>query len=140
MLRVTADNNILISALNFAGNPRALLNLAEAGTIRLAVSDAILGEVASVLRRKKFGWPEIGIIRVLNQTSRFAEHVEPWRKIDTVKEDPSDNRILECAATARSEYLVTGDNHLLSLVKFGKIQIVMLADFLEIRAQAGRGR
>jgi putative PIN family toxin of toxin-antitoxin system len=140
VLRVTADTNILISALNFSGNPRALLNLAEAGTIRLAVSNAILNEVASVLRRKKFGWPEIEIARALNQISRFAEHVEPWRKIDTIKEDPSDNRILECAATARSEYLVTGDNHLLKLGKFGKIQIVTVADFLEIQAQQGRGR
>ena len=117
-----------------------MLNLAEAGSIRLAVSDAILGELASVLRRRKFGWPEIEIAGALNQISRFAEHVEPWRKIDTVKEDPSDNRILECAATARSEYLVTGDNHLLALAKFGKIQIVKLADFLEVQAQAGRGR
>jgi predicted nucleic acid-binding protein len=39
VLRVTADTNIFISRLNFAGIPRRILNLAESGAIRLAVSD-----------------------------------------------------------------------------------------------------
>jgi predicted nucleic acid-binding protein len=42
VLRVTADSNIFISGLNFAGIPRQILNLAESGAIHLAVSDNIL--------------------------------------------------------------------------------------------------
>jgi uncharacterized protein len=55
VLRVTCDTNVIISALNFPGNPARILDMAEAGTIRLAVSDAILNEVERVLRRPKFG-------------------------------------------------------------------------------------
>jgi hypothetical protein len=54
-------------------------------------------EVTSVLRREKFGWPEVEIDRALTQISRFAEHVESKERIDTVAEDPTDDRILECA-------------------------------------------
>jgi putative PIN family toxin of toxin-antitoxin system len=140
VLRVTADTNVIISGLNFSGNPRRILNLAEAGVIHLAVSDAILDEVASVLRREKFGWPEAEIEWALNQISRFAEHVEPKQCIDVVTEDPTDNRILECAAASGSEYLVTGDNHLLKLGKLGGIKIVKPSDFLEIQSHQGHER
>jgi len=58
VLRVTADTNVIISALNFSGNPRHVLEMAEDGAIHLAVSDAILDEVERVLRRDKFGWPD----------------------------------------------------------------------------------
>jgi predicted nucleic acid-binding protein len=33
--------------------------------------------------------------------------------MDAIAEDPTDDRILECAVASQSEYLVTGDNHLL---------------------------
>jgi putative PIN family toxin of toxin-antitoxin system len=140
VLRVTADTNIFISGLNFAGIPRQILNLAESGAIRLAVSDNILDEVGRVLRREKFGWPEVEIDRALTQISRFTEHVESKQRIDSIAEDPTDDRILECAVASRSGFLVTGDNHLLKLGRFGGTKIVKPADFLEIQAQAGRGR
>jgi len=140
VLHVTADTNVIISGLNFSGNPRRILNLAEAGVIHLAVSDAILDEVASVLRREEFGWPEAEIEWALNQISRFAETAEPKHRIDVITEDPTDNRILEYAAASGSEYLVTGDNHLLKLGKFAGMKIVKPSDFLEIQSHQGHAR
>jgi predicted nucleic acid-binding protein len=78
--RVTADTNIFISGLNFAGIPRQILNFAESGAIHLAVSDDILDEVARVLLREKFGWLELEIGRALTQISRFTERVESKRR------------------------------------------------------------
>jgi predicted nucleic acid-binding protein len=43
VVSVTADTNIYVSALNFGGGPDRVLDLARAGTIRLAISEAILG-------------------------------------------------------------------------------------------------
>ena len=45
----------------------------------------------------------------------FANHVMPAEALTVVRADPDDNRILECAAAARSDYLVTGDKHLLKM-------------------------
>jgi uncharacterized protein len=56
-----------------------------------------------------------------------------------VAEDPTDDRILECAVASRSDYLVTGDNHLLKLGRFRNTKIVKPAAFLEIQAQEERG-
>ena len=138
MLRVTADTNVIISGLNFSGNPRRVLEMAEDGVIQLAISDAILDEVARVLRREKFGWSEEEIRKALSQISRFSEHVDPKQRIDIIAEDPTDNRILECAAASGSDYLVSGDKHLLKVGRYQGFEIVPPAELIEIQAQQGR--
>ena len=140
MLSVTADTNIFISGLNFRGNPYRVLEMAEEGLIRLTVSDAILNEIEEVLARPKFGWPPEEIDRALKQISRFCEHVEPKQRIDVVKDDPDDDCILECALAGKSEYLVTGDSHLLDIGQYQGVKIVTPAQFVEIMAQQGRRR
>jgi uncharacterized protein len=39
--------------------------------------------------------------------------------LNVVKEDPDDDRILECAAEAKSDFIVSEDKHLLRLGHFG---------------------
>ncbi|MGA7929706.1 MAG: putative toxin-antitoxin system toxin component, PIN family [Candidatus Sulfotelmatobacter sp.] len=111
MLRVTADSNIYISAMNFGGAPDKLLDMARNGDIVLAISDPIVEEVTHVLR-DKFGWTDEAIKLAQARIADFTEKVHPRRAIDVVKEDPSDNRILDCAEAGGSEFIVTGDAHL----------------------------
>jgi uncharacterized protein len=140
VLRATCDTNVLISGLNFSGNPRRILQMAEEGVIHLAVSDAILEEVVKVLRREKFGWEEEEIRRALRNITSFAEHVEPRQHIDIVKDDPTDNRILECAAASGSDYLISGDKHLLKVGQYQGVKIMAPAEFVGIAAQQARNR
>ena len=133
MLSVTADTNIYVSALNFGGPPDRVLELARVGRIRLALSDAIRDEVAGVLR-SKFGWSDEAVRAATARIADFTLHLRPRQVIHTVTEDPNDNRILECAAAAQSDYIVTGDKHLLRLGQFGAIKIVRPAEFLEIES------
>jgi putative PIN family toxin of toxin-antitoxin system len=135
LIRVTADTNIYISGLNFrGGHPFRFLELARTGKILLAVSDAILDEIAEVLQRK-FDWPAGDIAESRELISSFAQRVAPTETFDAVRDDPDDNRILECAAAARVDYVVSGDNHLLNLRTFRDIPIVKVADFMEIFEQ-----
>jgi len=53
-----------------------------------------------------------------------------------IKENPSDNRILECAVAAGSDYIVSGDKDLLRLGRYDSIRILNVADFLDL-AHAG---
>src|ERR1039458_2160341 len=90
----------------------------------LSVSDDILTEVERVLQRPKFGWTRKQIDDAIRELLTFTEHVEPKQRIDVVKDDPTDNRILDYAIAERSEYLITGDKHLLKLREYGKVKIV----------------
>jgi putative PIN family toxin of toxin-antitoxin system len=110
VLSVTLDSNLYISALNYGGPPLQVLDLARAGIIRLDVSGAILDEFAGVLR-DKFRWPESDIADAQQEIRSFVNQVTPGETLRVVLADPDDDRILECAAAARSDYLVTGDKH-----------------------------
>lgn len=131
MLSVTADTNIYVSAFHFGGVPRQLIDMAEAGEVRLAISDDIMNEVQRVLR-DKFHWSDSALKELEREVSGFTERVRPLRAVDTIKDDPPDNRILECAAAAKSDFIVTGDEHLLRLRRYGDVRIVRVAHFLEL--------
>ena len=139
MIRVTADSNIYISALLFGGPPDDILTLARDGKIHLVISDDILAEVSRVLT-EKFGWTAQAVSLARKNIGDFTEKVTPKQTVDVVKEDPTDDRILECAQEGRSEYLITRDKHLLKLKEFGPTKIVLAADFLQmLRVQGHAG-
>ena len=132
MLRVTADTNILISGLNFlGGKPFQFLDLARAGKINLTVSDAILDEMEDVLVRK-FGFTPEDVAEARARVRAMARTVKPVVALDVIREDPPDNRILECAVAAGSDYLVTGDKDLLRLKRYDSIRILNVSDFLDV--------
>jgi putative PIN family toxin of toxin-antitoxin system len=132
VIRVTADTNVLVSGLNFLrGKPFQLLQLAQAGRINLAISGAILEEVADVLSRK-FGWPAEDIAEARRRLQSMARTVTPSVQLNVIKEDPPDNRILECAVSAGSDYIVSGDQDLLRLERYDSIRIVNVSDFLKV--------
>lgn len=51
-----------------------------------------------------------------------------------IAHDPPDNRVLECAVSAGSDFIVTGDKDLLRLKRYDGIRIVSVAEFLDIAA------
>jgi putative PIN family toxin of toxin-antitoxin system len=123
MLRVVIDTNVIISALNFGGNPKAVLELARKGRIRNATSPFIISEIERVLTRK-FGWQMEVTEEVINDIQGFSHVINPPETIGIIK-NRSDNRILECALAGGADYLLSGDHHLTDLKTFGTINIVI---------------
>jgi putative PIN family toxin of toxin-antitoxin system len=114
---VTTDSNIWVSAFGYGGKPRRLIEMGDAGEIRIDISEFIIDEVLRRLR-EKFKWSPERLQEAADQMTAIARKVSPSRVVDVLKEDPADNRILEGAAEAKSEYIVTGDRGLLSLGNF----------------------
>jgi putative PIN family toxin of toxin-antitoxin system len=137
---VTADTNIYISGLRFSGLPEQFLDLARAGAVRLDISDDIMREVLKVLRVKFEYTPEM-LRETETNLASITHRVKPSATIDAIQSDPSDNRILECAAAAKSDYIVTGDEkHILPLGSYGGIPIVRVAEFLRQLSEPGQQR
>ena len=106
--------------------------LVRRGVVELHASTFILGEVDRVLR-EKLAWEEDRAERTVAQIRRVAGEIhEPAESVVTaIEDDPTENRILECALAADTELLVTGDKkHLLPLGFFRGIATVGLSDFL----------
>lgn len=130
MRSIVCDTNVLISAIIYGGNPERILLSAEKGEFTIFISPAILLEVSRILR-VKFKWQEYQIHEAISYLGKLCSVIKPDERITRVKNDPSDNRILECAITANVEYIVSGDKrHLLPVKKFRGIPIVSPATFL----------
>lgn len=139
MIKVTADTNVLVSGLTYRGKPFELLRLALEGEISLTTSQPIIDETVSVLARK-FSTPPQEIEEAKSLIHEAARTVRPAVELSVIKEDPPDNRILECAVSAGSDYIVTGDKDLLRLRQYAGIQIVNVSDFLGILRGQGQER
>lgn len=129
--RVVFDTNIYLSAILFGGALRLCLEAARRGEIILIVSRAILLELAKVLR-EKFGWGDSEIADVIVGLSKFSIIVRSTRKLTVIKDDPSDNRILEAAVEGKADMIISGDKqHILPLHRFRGIEILSAAEFLK---------
>jgi putative PIN family toxin of toxin-antitoxin system len=130
VLNVTLDTSVYVGALNSGGFGSRMFTMAQTGVIRIDISDAILDETIRVLR-DKFGWDGYRLHDARLRMASFTNRVTPAQTLDVIKEDPPDNRILECAVEAGSDYIVTWDKDPLRLGSYGNIRIIRAADFLQ---------
>lgn len=128
---VVLDTNILISSIFWRGLPYEVILNALKGKYSLYLSTEILNELEEKLNLK-FKFPEDKIKVHIEILREYGKIIEPTVKVDVIKEDPDDNRILECAVSCNADYIVSGDHHLLKLKQFKGIKIVTAKKFLEI--------
>ncbi|MCF8142920.1 MAG: putative toxin-antitoxin system toxin component, PIN family [Deltaproteobacteria bacterium] len=128
-MKVVFDTDIHISAFVIPGGnaERAYLHAIE-GDFNLCTSIAILTELARKLD-EKFGWEKHRIEQVITAIGNLATIFKPSPRLKVVSDDP-DNRVLECALEAGAELIVTGDQHLLKLIKYQHVGIIRLSTFL----------
>lgn len=129
-VRVVLDTNVIISGFLTPGNSRNILALAAQRAIFVFSSPILEKELADVLRDKlKHGSATISH-ELLTYRELVHELVYPKVKLDIIPNDPVDNRILETAVEAKSDLIITGDKHLLTLGKYRHIKIIKPSDFL----------
>ena len=128
--KVVFDTNIYLSAIIFGGNPRKVLQLAIDEKILLYSSTEILFEVALKLKGK-FKWSAKQINFTIKNIGNLAKIVRIKEKIDFIKKDPTDNKILEAAIESKAGFIITGDSHLLELKSYKRIKIIKATELLE---------
>ena len=130
MRAVTPDSNLYISALIWGGKPQQLLEIALARKVRLFISDAIMDEVLEVLE-KKFNHSPKRLALEKEYIGKCTVRCVPKVRLDVVKDDPDDNRILECAVHSRSEAIITHDKDLLRMKSYHGIRMMKVNEFLQ---------
>lgn len=140
MLKVVVDTNQFVSSLITRKGPSAgLLQAWREHAYILITSTEILKEVARVLRypriARKYSLREEDIKSFLNLIEHEAVILPETIKINVIKDDPDDNKILACALEAQAQYIVSGDNHLLNLRQYKDIAIVTVREFLSQKGQ-----
>jgi uncharacterized protein len=140
MIRVVVDANVFVSAaLKPHSKPAQIIGLVKKGKIALVLSQAILEELRKVFRypkiKKELRLSVSEIDETLGKITAGAVLTPVNIKISAVKDDPEDNRYLECAVEGQADYIISGDRHLTQLKFFQGIIIIDPAAFSELRGE-----
>ncbi|MHB1348672.1 MAG: putative toxin-antitoxin system toxin component, PIN family [Desulfobulbaceae bacterium] len=133
MSRVVIDTNVFVSSF-FGGNPRQIIDLWKNGAITLCLSRPIVEEYVEVLQR--LGLREAGELEELLRL--FARgfnslYAAKTPALDIVRDDPDDNKFIECAVGLQCNVIISGDKHLLAVQVYMGIKIVSPKEFLHSR-------
>jgi len=129
---VTFDTNVLLSATLWEGSVanRLLARLLEK-KIKISCSLDIIEEYCNALVRD-FNFLKEDALSFAEDSLEFVEIISPKNKLIIVKDDPTDDKIFECALESKSDYILTYDKHLLKIKEYKGIKIIRPEDFLKI--------
>lgn len=122
-MKLVLDTNIFIAAFLAKGLASDIIKLGESGKLQIYTSEEILDEV----RRKLIEKAKLDqhfVEDFIHHIEKSVHLVKPLRRLNVIKADPEDNKILECAVEARADLIVSMDKHLTKLKKYKKIGIV----------------
>lgn len=130
--KVVLDTNVLVSALFWQGLEADVVELVEDGRVRGYTSPSIIEELRHVLSYPRFGLETEEVEEACNYYITILTVVVPETKIDLIREDPEDNKVIECALRVGAKFIVTGDRHLLGIHEHGSSKIVNAQQLLGI--------
>lgn len=126
---VVFDTNVLISATLWDNSEaQKILFKCIKNDIKIFSSKEIIEEYKRILERD-FDYRDEEIREILEKVFRFLSLVIPKNKVDIVKEDSDDNKIIECALESNADYIITYDKHLLNLKSYNGIKIIKPDEF-----------
>jgi uncharacterized protein len=137
MTKVIIDTNIHISGFGFGGNAAKIISYCYSfNNFQVFLSTQLFEEIKSKfldgrlekIKKDKFDLKKANeFIDNILESSIF---IEPIAVFDICR-DPKDNMILDLAFEIQADYIITGDEDLLTLNIFEKTKIVKPSEFIE---------
>ena len=111
--------------------PARILKAWQDGRFQIAVSEAILDEYRRVVDALSVKAGKLDLAPIFEHLLIEAELVPSYSFENPICQDPDDDKFLACAMLSKSQYLITGDNHLLKIGTFLNTAIVTPRQFLD---------
>jgi|SRR3990172_8099267 len=130
-MKVVIDTNIFVSSF-LGGNPRRIIDLWKKGRITLCLSKDILDEYFEVLQRIGLTNEE-ELKELLSLLSKGFNIIFTAKtpKIKAVKDDPDDDKFIECAVALKAEVIVSGDKSVKEIGDYMGIRILSPRQFVD---------
>lgn len=134
-MKIVLDTNVLISATFWNGDSERVLKKIEQKEFELVLSKEILEEFARVLDyeeiQDKIRDKSLEMKRTVEMVASISTIVEPHQRFRLVKDDPDDDKFLDCAFEGKARFIVSQNKHLLRLKEFEGIKIITPSEFLK---------
>ena len=129
-MKIVIDTNVVASAIFFGGKPKELLELLVSHSLEAFASTEIITEYHETIEELCNRYPDKPENLPLSIIIGAMKLIEPSSTINICR-DPDDDKFIECAVEAKCLYIVSGDKDLLSLERYGKVQIVTVSEFFK---------
>jgi putative PIN family toxin of toxin-antitoxin system len=142
-MKVILDANVLISYLltpREGGTITVVVDACLSGQVELLLPQELRDEIIEAREEKKYLRDNIPLDRLNRLLVLFAfatETPSPIEEISSYASDADDDYLIVYGLVHNVDYLVTGDDGLLSLGQVQNLKIIHPSDFLEILREEG---
>jgi uncharacterized protein len=131
VIRAVIDTNVLVSGLLSPSGNEALIVLAvHQGLLRPCLSEEIIDEYAGVLARPKFAFPPDEIEALIVMLRRNGELFQAEQS-SQASPDTGDTKFVECALTAKADFIITGNKRHFPEKSYGSAHVVNAGELLD---------
>lgn len=129
--KIVLDTNCLISSLSRRGQYYPVWKGLQTGKYVLCVSTEILEEYAEIISQKMSVEVAANVVHLLLE-SQYVELINPYFRLQLIKDDQDDDKFVDCAFAANATYIVSDDKHydVLKDIEFPKLLVMKLKEFL----------
>lgn len=132
MARIVLDTNCLLQCISRRSRYHEIwLSLLDGRNI-MCVTNEILEEYAEVIERMTdHEFAELAIDVIVNNPHTLF--ITPYFHFNLIKEDPDDNKFVDCAVAGSAKFIVSEDRHynILKTVDFPRVEVLGLDEMME---------
>lgn len=134
-MRAVVDTNVVISAaISPTGAPAHVMRRWRQRHFTAIVSPDLLDEYRRALSyphlQARHGVSDAELDGLIQALRAVATVVVPTQTLSIMQDDPSDNRVIECAVAGEVPFIVSGDRHLRDLGTFEGIRVISPGAFV----------
>lgn len=143
-LKAVVDTNLFVSgAISKRGLPAQMLDLWRRRLFLVVATAALTAEVVEVLNRprikQRYHLTDEDLAEIHALLATVAVTVTPQDPLPVDVRDPKDRKVLAAALGGEADYLITGDDDLLTLggnPRLGRLRVVTVREFLGLLSAA----
>ena len=135
-MRIVLDTNCLLASLSRRGAYFNVWKSLQQGKYTLCVSNEILEEYEEILTQSTNSVIASNVVQTL-LNAPTVELIEPFYRFNLIKNDPDDNKFVDCAIAGNATYIVSNDSHfdVLKQIDFPKLIVKRIQEFSTILEQ-----
>ena len=129
---IVLDTNCLLSSISKKSKSYIVWKKMQEGAYNLCVTTEILNEYQEIIGQHTT--PELAqnVIMLLLGLDN-VKLIQTYYRFQLIKNDPDDNKFVDCAIAANATFIVTNDNHFkeLDTIDFPRVDYISLDDFVK---------
>lgn len=129
-MRIVLDTNCLLASLSKRGAYFNVWRGLQEGKYTLCVSNEVLEEYEEIIAQRTNSTIASNVIQtLLNAPS--VELIDTFFRFNLIKDDPDDNKFVDCAIAGNATFIVSNDTHfnILREIDFPKLILKSLQEF-----------